>query len=146
MTEASKSVQAKVLFPTTLFSEYRFMQDEPSRFSVRLDLLLECLSIFGTQGETALRIAYNGYGTPLTLTCARAHTKNPRGGTSILPALNPDFFVGSKKMASSPTARSRRWATRSRCSLTCTQPKFRATSSCGCAAQWESGLITFFFN
>lgn len=40
LTETSKSVQAKVLFPVSLFSEYHFAQEDSARFRINLGILL----------------------------------------------------------------------------------------------------------
>uniref|UniRef100_H2YAI2 Cell cycle checkpoint protein RAD1 n=1 Tax=Ciona savignyi TaxID=51511 RepID=H2YAI2_CIOSA len=66
--EDSKCIQANAFIQDQVFQEYS-IRDEALTFQINLDILQECLSIFGsTNSATSMRMMYNGYGTPLVLT------------------------------------------------------------------------------
>eukprot|EP00051_Salpingoeca_urceolata_P014671 m.187150 g.187150 ORF g.187150 m.187150 type:complete len:291 (+) comp18153_c0_seq1:159-1031(+) len=71
VVEQAKTLQARVFLQKALFQEYLYVPDDPeidqTEFNVPLDVLLECLGIFGSTACTSLRMTYAGYGSPLTL-------------------------------------------------------------------------------
>ncbi|KAI8513466.1 PREDICTED: cell cycle checkpoint protein RAD1-like [Branchiostoma belcheri] len=68
--EESKCVQANAFIQAGVFQEYTIRQDSAT-FKVNLTVLLECLTIFGSSSapgmNTALKMCYAGYGSPLQL-------------------------------------------------------------------------------
>lgn len=68
--EEAKCVQANAFIQSDIFQEYE-IQEEVVTFKVNLNVLVECLNIFGgstTPGVTpALKMCYGGYGSPLIL-------------------------------------------------------------------------------
>lgn len=73
--EEAKTLQARCFLQSNLFDEYDFTPDpeeeEGSEFNINFSILLECLNIFGSSGNTALKLSYEGYGTPLSLMYAK---------------------------------------------------------------------------
>ncbi|XP_030847754.1 cell cycle checkpoint protein RAD1 isoform X1 [Strongylocentrotus purpuratus] len=68
--EDAKCVQANAFIQSNIFQEY-YMQEDTATFKINLSVLLECLTIFGSNpmgGATpALKMSYGGYGSPLLL-------------------------------------------------------------------------------
>ncbi|XP_023563244.1 cell cycle checkpoint protein RAD1 [Octodon degus] len=68
--ENAKCVQANAFIQAEVFQEF-LVQEETVVFRVNLTVLLDCLSIFGSNPMpgtlTALRMCYQGYGHPLML-------------------------------------------------------------------------------
>uniref|UniRef100_A0A6A7FVG9 Cell cycle checkpoint protein RAD1-like n=1 Tax=Hirondellea gigas TaxID=1518452 RepID=A0A6A7FVG9_9CRUS len=68
--EESKSMQANAFIQAEMFQEYS-ITEEMVTFKINLNVLVECLSIFGgssTPGVTpALKLCYNGPGSPLVV-------------------------------------------------------------------------------
>ncbi|KAK9408612.1 cell cycle checkpoint protein RAD1 [Crotalus adamanteus] len=68
--ENAKSLQANAFIQAGIFQEF-VVQEESVMFRINLSVLLDCLTIFGTNSlpgtQTALRMCYQGYGYPLTL-------------------------------------------------------------------------------
>jgi len=68
--EDSKYVQASAFVQSSLFQDFQF-QEENAVFKINLAVMLECLSIFGSSKEsssfTALKMCYDGHGSPLKL-------------------------------------------------------------------------------
>uniref|UniRef100_F6XMX2 Cell cycle checkpoint protein RAD1 n=1 Tax=Ciona intestinalis TaxID=7719 RepID=F6XMX2_CIOIN len=65
--EDSKCIQGNAFIQDQVFQEYS-IRDEALTFQINLDILLECLNIFGSNNSTTtMRMMYNGYGTPLVL-------------------------------------------------------------------------------
>ncbi|GIY88527.1 cell cycle checkpoint protein RAD1 [Caerostris darwini] len=68
--EDTKSVQANTYIQSSLFHEYN-INDQTVIFKVNLNVLLECLNIFGGKNNpgsiTTVKICYSGYGSPLVL-------------------------------------------------------------------------------
>ncbi|KAM3848793.1 cell cycle checkpoint protein RAD1 [Vipera latastei] len=68
--ENAKSLQANAFIQAGIFQEF-VVQEESVMFRINLSVLLDCLTIFGTNSlpgtQTALRMCYKGYGYPLTL-------------------------------------------------------------------------------
>eukprot|EP00730_Choanoeca_flexa_P004644 TRINITY_DN11759_c0_g2_i2.p1 TRINITY_DN11759_c0_g2~~TRINITY_DN11759_c0_g2_i2.p1 ORF type:complete len:309 (+),score=49.88 TRINITY_DN11759_c0_g2_i2:239-1165(+) len=69
--DLANTIQARAFFPRENFINYKLNPAEDDEgeveFSLDLDLLLNCLSIFGSGDTTAVRFAYEGYGSPLSL-------------------------------------------------------------------------------
>ena len=76
--EDSKSLQGNAFLQSQVFQEY-MLRDDSVTFKINLDILQQCLSIFGTGSScnsggggmgstTALKMLHNGYGSPLVLT------------------------------------------------------------------------------
>ena len=66
--EDSKCLQGNAFIQDQIFQEYILREDSVT-FKINLDILQQCLSIFGNNsiGSTALKMFHNGYGTPLVL-------------------------------------------------------------------------------
>ncbi|GFW60230.1 cell cycle checkpoint protein RAD1 [Trichonephila clavipes] len=68
--EDTKSVQANAYIQSSLFHEYK-VGDQTVIFKVNLNVLLECLNIFGGRNNpgciSTVKICYSGYGSPLIL-------------------------------------------------------------------------------
>ncbi|XP_070599577.1 cell cycle checkpoint protein RAD1 isoform X2 [Erythrolamprus reginae] len=68
--ENAKSLQANAFIQAAVFQEF-VVREESVTFRINLSVLLDCLTIFGTNSlpgtQTALRMCYQGYGYPLTL-------------------------------------------------------------------------------
>ncbi|XP_042883005.1 cell cycle checkpoint protein RAD1-like [Penaeus japonicus] len=68
--EEAKCIQANAFIQSDMFQEYN-IQEDMITFKVNLNVFVECLNIFGgssTPGITpALKMCYNGYGSPLIL-------------------------------------------------------------------------------
>ncbi|XP_026571449.1 cell cycle checkpoint protein RAD1 isoform X1 [Pseudonaja textilis] len=68
--ENAKSLQANAFIQAGIFQEF-VVREESVMFRINLSVLLDCLTIFGTNSlpgtQTALRMCYQGYGYPLTL-------------------------------------------------------------------------------
>ncbi|XP_023213132.1 cell cycle checkpoint protein RAD1-like [Centruroides sculpturatus] len=68
--EESKCVQANAYIQAVLFHEYNVRQENVT-FKINLNVLLECLNIFGNSNTpgitTALKMCYGGYGSSLIL-------------------------------------------------------------------------------
>ncbi|XP_015681800.1 cell cycle checkpoint protein RAD1 [Protobothrops mucrosquamatus] len=68
--ENAKSLQANAFIQAGIFQEF-VVREESLMFRINLSVLLDCLTIFGTNSlpgtQTALRMCYQGYGYPLTL-------------------------------------------------------------------------------
>ncbi|XP_074635306.1 cell cycle checkpoint protein RAD1-like isoform X1 [Acropora palmata] len=68
--EDAKCVQANAFVQSGIFQEYTF-KEESATFRISLNVLLECLNIFGSSKDTAtftaLKMCYAGYGYPLIL-------------------------------------------------------------------------------
>ncbi|CAL1271164.1 unnamed protein product [Larinioides sclopetarius] len=68
--EDTKSVQANAYIQSSLFHEYN-VSDQTVIFKVNLNVLLECLNIFGGKNNpgsiTTVKMCYSGYGSPLVL-------------------------------------------------------------------------------
>ncbi|CAM4559808.1 cell cycle checkpoint protein RAD1 isoform X1 [Caretta caretta] len=68
--ENAKCLQANAFIQAGIFQEF-IIQEESVMFRINLAVLLDCLTIFGTNSlagtSTALRMCYHGYGYPLTL-------------------------------------------------------------------------------
>ncbi|XP_064621085.1 cell cycle checkpoint protein RAD1-like isoform X2 [Lineus longissimus] len=68
--EDSKCVQANAFLQNSVFQEYT-INEEQATFKINLTVLLDCLLIFGASPlpgiQTALKLSYDGYGTPLIL-------------------------------------------------------------------------------
>ncbi|XP_034298304.1 cell cycle checkpoint protein RAD1 [Pantherophis guttatus] len=68
--ENAKSLQANAFIQAGIFQEF-VVREESVMFRINLSVLLDCLTIFGTNSlpgtQTALRMCYRGYGYPLTL-------------------------------------------------------------------------------
>ncbi|EDO32797.1 predicted protein [Nematostella vectensis] len=68
--EDAKCLQANAFIQSDIFQEYIF-KEESATFRVNLNVLLECLNIFGlskdSSSTTALKMCYKGYGNPLIL-------------------------------------------------------------------------------
>ncbi|EDO28618.1 predicted protein [Nematostella vectensis] len=68
--EDAKCLQANAFIQSDIFQEYIF-KEESATFRVNLNVLLECLNIFGSSKDssstTALKMCYKGYGNPLIL-------------------------------------------------------------------------------
>ncbi|XP_039203798.1 cell cycle checkpoint protein RAD1 [Crotalus tigris] len=68
--ENAKSLQANAFVQAGIFQEF-VVREESVMFRINLSVLLDCLTIFGTNSlpgtQTALRMCYQGYGYPLTL-------------------------------------------------------------------------------
>ncbi|XP_074922999.1 cell cycle checkpoint protein RAD1 [Chelonoidis abingdonii] len=68
--ENAKCLQANAFIQAGIFQEF-IVQEESVMFRINLAVLLDCLTIFGTNSlpgtSTALRMCYHGYGYPLTL-------------------------------------------------------------------------------
>ncbi|XP_023211061.1 cell cycle checkpoint protein RAD1-like [Centruroides sculpturatus] len=94
--EESKCVQANAYIQAVLFHEYNVRQENVT-FKINLNVLLECLNIFGNSNTpgitTALKMCYGGYGSSLilaleeegVLTDCHIHTQEPEN------LLNFDF-------------------------------------------------------
>ncbi|XP_066935355.1 cell cycle checkpoint protein RAD1-like isoform X2 [Clytia hemisphaerica] len=71
--EESKYAQASAFIQSSVFQEYNF-DEESATFKINLNVLLECLHIFGSSSEkssaTALKMCYAGHGYPLKLLLA----------------------------------------------------------------------------
>ncbi|XP_065333164.1 cell cycle checkpoint protein RAD1-like [Cloeon dipterum] len=70
--ESAKCCQANAFIQTEIFQEYTLQPtDESVSFSLDLNVLLECLDIFGdansNSSPTALMLRYQGYGHPIQL-------------------------------------------------------------------------------
>ncbi|XP_076815612.1 cell cycle checkpoint protein RAD1-like [Clavelina lepadiformis] len=67
--EDAKCIQANAFIQAQVFQDYIIREDSIT-FCINLDILQECLSIFGSNppSVTAMRMMYNGYGTPLVIT------------------------------------------------------------------------------
>lgn len=63
--EDSKSIQGNAFIQDQIFEEY-VLREESVTFKIDLDILQQCLTIFGSS-TAALRMCYDGYGTPLVL-------------------------------------------------------------------------------
>nr|XP_033788890.1 cell cycle checkpoint protein RAD1 [Geotrypetes seraphini]XP_033788900.1 cell cycle checkpoint protein RAD1 [Geotrypetes seraphini]XP_033788907.1 cell cycle checkpoint protein RAD1 [Geotrypetes seraphini]XP_033788916.1 cell cycle checkpoint protein RAD1 [Geotrypetes seraphini] len=86
--ENAKSMQANAFIQAGIFQEYTIKEDSVV-FRINLTVLLDCLTIFGTNAlpasSTALRMCYKGYGHPVTLfleeggvvTVCKIHTQEP---------------------------------------------------------------------
>nr|QIC49982.1 cell cycle checkpoint protein RAD1 [Actinia equina] len=68
--EDAKCVQANAFIQSSVFQEYTF-KEESATFRVNLNVLMECLNIFGLSKDSgmcaALKLCYKGYGFPLVL-------------------------------------------------------------------------------
>jgi len=68
--EDAKCVQANAFVQSGIFQEFIF-KEESATFRINLNVLLECLNIFGSSKDTgtftALKMCYAGYGSPLIL-------------------------------------------------------------------------------
>lgn len=68
--ETAKCIQANAFLQSEIFQEYQLLENNIS-FQINLTILLECLSIFGSNtagaAAPALKMCYGGYGTPLML-------------------------------------------------------------------------------
>ncbi|XP_039262922.2 cell cycle checkpoint protein RAD1-like [Styela clava] len=66
--EDAKCLQANAFIQATVFDEYDV--HEEVNFCINLNVLQECLTIFGSSSimTTSLKMVYGGYGSPLTLT------------------------------------------------------------------------------
>eukprot|EP00795_Rhopilema_esculentum_P015240 gene15240-6447_t len=68
--EDSKYIQASAFVQSSIFQEYSF-KDENAVFTLNLNVMLECLNIFGSSKDscsfTALKMCYGGHGSPLKL-------------------------------------------------------------------------------
>lgn len=68
--EEAKCVQANAFIQSDMFQEFHIQEDVVT-FKICLNILVECLNIFGmstSPGITpALKMCYNGYGTPLEI-------------------------------------------------------------------------------
>eukprot|EP01130_Rhizamoeba_saxonica_P000114 TRINITY_DN10130_c0_g1_i1.p1 TRINITY_DN10130_c0_g1~~TRINITY_DN10130_c0_g1_i1.p1 ORF type:complete len:298 (-),score=56.01 TRINITY_DN10130_c0_g1_i1:64-957(-) len=67
MVDVSQCFQGRTCITKDLFSRFIFSGDRCERFSVVLDVLLDCLNIYGTAATPGLKIMYKGYETPLFL-------------------------------------------------------------------------------
>lgn len=69
--EDAKCVQANAFVQRGIFQEFVF-KEESATFRINLNILLECLNIFGSSKDTrtctAMKMCYAGYGSPLILT------------------------------------------------------------------------------
>ncbi|XP_003391123.2 PREDICTED: cell cycle checkpoint protein RAD1-like [Amphimedon queenslandica] len=65
--EQAKCVQANCFVKSDLFQAYNYNEDSTLIFNIDLNVLIECLCIFGNEANTSLRLYYDGYGTPLQL-------------------------------------------------------------------------------
>lgn len=98
--EESKCVQANAYVQSILFKDYH-VREENVNFKINLNVLLECLNIFGNSNipgiTTALKMCYSGYGSPLilvleeggVLTDCHIHTQEPES------LLNFDFSAAN---------------------------------------------------
>ncbi|XP_005386246.1 PREDICTED: cell cycle checkpoint protein RAD1 isoform X2 [Chinchilla lanigera] len=87
--ENAKCVQANAFIKAGVFQEF-LVREEPIIFRINLTVLLDCLSIFGSNPMpgtlTALRMCYQGYGHPLMLfleeggvvTVCKINTQEPK--------------------------------------------------------------------
>lgn len=68
--EDAKCTQGIAFVHTNLFQKYS-VKEECVCIKINLSILIECLNIFGTNSvggvSTALKICYEGYGSPLVL-------------------------------------------------------------------------------
>jgi cell cycle checkpoint protein len=67
--EDAKCVQGNAFVQSAIFQEFSFTE-ESATFKINMNVLLECLNIFGSKDpahQTALKMCYNGYGSPLVL-------------------------------------------------------------------------------
>ncbi|XP_062501190.1 cell cycle checkpoint protein RAD1-like [Corticium candelabrum] len=67
--ENAKCVQGNAFVQSDIFQEFSF-NEESATFKINMNVLLECLNIFGSKDltqHTALKICYDGYGSPLVL-------------------------------------------------------------------------------
>ena len=74
--EEGKYVQASAFVQSSIFQEYHFREDT-AVFQIHLTVLLDCLHIFGASSakdggshHTALKMSYDGHGSPLKLLLA----------------------------------------------------------------------------
>ncbi|XP_002169940.2 cell cycle checkpoint protein RAD1 isoform X1 [Hydra vulgaris] len=70
--EESKFLQASAFIQSSIFQEYIFTE-ESATFKINLNVLIECLHIFGgseSSSHTALKMCYAGHGFPLKLLLA----------------------------------------------------------------------------
>lgn len=66
--EDAKCLQANAFIQDAVFDEYEVKEE--SQFCININVLQECLTIFGSNplSTTLVKMAYAGYGSPLTLT------------------------------------------------------------------------------
>lgn len=72
IVEDSKCIQGKAFIQTQVFQDY-VLNTDPEPFVISLDVLLECLTIFGSSNipssvAATVKMVYAGYGSPLVLT------------------------------------------------------------------------------
>jgi len=67
--EESKILQVNAFLQKDLFNPYEFREQQPARFKINLQVLLECLNVLGISKTfmTKLQMCYAGYAHPLLL-------------------------------------------------------------------------------
>jgi cell cycle checkpoint protein len=89
--DQSKSVQANAFLNANLFSDFRFPPGEEDatavvEFGIPLDVLLECLTLFGNTSPLPVRLVYERAGSPLMIKCAAVDMSAHRCGGSCWTA------------------------------------------------------------
>ncbi|XP_042225587.1 cell cycle checkpoint protein RAD1-like isoform X2 [Homarus americanus] len=75
VVEEGKCIQASAFLQSQMFQEYH-SQDDVVTFKINLNVLVECLNIFGGSSlpgvAPSLKMCYGGYGSPLSLVLEEA--------------------------------------------------------------------------